>query len=64
MAGAPRFTGAAMARALSHALERPVVHRDPPPAVYRSFGLHGRGRPGQLQMAAIDDLDDDLQKLR
>jgi hypothetical protein len=49
MAGAPRFTGAAMARALSHALERPVVHRDPPPAVYRSFGFTGADDLGNFK---------------
>jgi uncharacterized protein YbjT (DUF2867 family) len=42
------LTGAEMARALSHALERPVVHRDPPPAVYRSFGFPGADDLGNM----------------
>jgi hypothetical protein len=37
-----------MARALSHALERSVVHRDPRPAVYRSFGFPGADDLGNM----------------
>jgi uncharacterized protein YbjT (DUF2867 family) len=42
------LTGAQMAQALSQALERDVVHRDPPPAVYRSFGFPGADDLGNM----------------
>jgi len=42
------LTGAEMARALSHALERPVVHRDLPPAIYRTLGFFGADDLGNM----------------
>jgi uncharacterized protein YbjT (DUF2867 family) len=42
------LTGSEMARALSQALERPVVHRDPPPDVYRSLGFPGADDLGNM----------------
>jgi uncharacterized protein YbjT (DUF2867 family) len=42
------LTGAQMAAALSHALERPVAHQDVPPAVYRSFGFPGADDLGNM----------------
>ena len=42
------LTGAEMARALSRALERPVVHRDPPASVYRSLGFPGADDLGNM----------------
>ncbi|HEV8246500.1 MAG TPA: NmrA/HSCARG family protein [Polyangiaceae bacterium] len=42
------LTGAQMAQALSHALEREVVHQDVPPSVYRSFGFPGADDLGNM----------------
>jgi uncharacterized protein YbjT (DUF2867 family) len=42
------LTGAEMAHALSQALERPVVHRDPPPSLYRSLGFPGAEDLGNM----------------
>jgi len=42
------LSGAQMAQALSQALERPVVHVDPPPSVYRSFGFPGADDLGNM----------------
>jgi uncharacterized protein YbjT (DUF2867 family) len=42
------LTGGQMAGALSRALEKSVVHRNPPPAVYRSFGFPGADDLGNM----------------
>ncbi len=42
------LTGAQMAQALSQALERNIVHVDPPPHVYRSFGFPGADDLGNM----------------
>lgn len=42
------LTGAQMAQALSQALERNIVHVDPPPQVYRSFGFPGADDLGNM----------------
>jgi uncharacterized protein YbjT (DUF2867 family) len=42
------LTGAEMALALSHALEREVVHRAVPPSIYRSFGFPGADDLGNM----------------
>ncbi|HVH46134.1 MAG TPA: NmrA/HSCARG family protein [Labilithrix sp.] len=42
------LTGAEMAAALSHALERPIAYRPVPPAVYRSFGFPGADDLGNM----------------
>jgi uncharacterized protein YbjT (DUF2867 family) len=42
------LTGAQMAAELTTALGRSVVHRDPPPAVYRSFGFPGADDIGNM----------------
>jgi uncharacterized protein YbjT (DUF2867 family) len=43
-----QLTGAQMAHALGQALERSVVHRDVPPAVYRTFGFPGADDLGNM----------------
>jgi len=42
------LTGAQMAQALSQALERNIVHVDPPPSVYRTFGFPGADDLGNM----------------
>jgi uncharacterized protein YbjT (DUF2867 family) len=42
------LTGAEMSQALGHALEREVVYRPVPPAVYRSFGFPGADDLGNM----------------
>lgn len=42
------LTGAQMAEALSRAFEKKIVHRDVPPAVYRTFGFPGADDLGNM----------------
>jgi uncharacterized protein YbjT (DUF2867 family) len=42
------LSGAEMAEAMSRAFERPVVHNDVPPSVYRSFGFPGADDLGNM----------------